>query len=235
MRCSFFVGLMFAVGCLDGGGSGGTGTPAQGAQGGACLPDGTCNAGLSCDAGSCKGATGSGGTPGTGGDQSTGGTPGTGGTRGTGGTPGTGGMPGTGGTPDGSGGSGAGGSGAGGSPGGCDQGETWCPGCTAGEGFCSLGGCPGFACDQCSSAATLEDCDARSDCHPVFEDPGTCGCAQVGCCARYASCAQGATANCDASALGCLAPEPFCESPAFVLSYTASCYEGCVRPEDCAQ
>jgi hypothetical protein len=27
---------------------------------------------------------------------------------------------------------------------------------------------------------------------------------------------------------------PFCEAPAFVVSYTTGCFEGCVKPEDCA-
>jgi hypothetical protein len=85
----------------------------------------------------------------------------------------------------------------------------------------------------CTQLSTQGECQARSDCHAVFTDPGTCGCAGAGCCARFSRCADGGTAVCKApSTFGCTIATPFCESP-YVLSYTASCYEGCVLNTEC--
>jgi hypothetical protein len=89
--------------------------------------------------------------------------------------------------------------------------------------------------DPCVNLETVEECDARSDCHPVFTDPGPsgCACAAVGCCTRFSRCAEGALADCDGPAL-CEVMTPYCANPAYVVSYANSCFEGCVRPEDCA-
>ena len=84
----------------------------------------------------------------------------------------------------------------------------------------------------CGALTTLQTCDARSDCHAVFEDPGTCGCAALGCCARFARCADGDRAHCTSGALLCKVAEPHCEQP-YVVSYVDSCYEGCVRASAC--
>jgi hypothetical protein len=95
--------------------------------------------------------------------------------------------------------------------------------------------CPGYACPAPASCASVADeatCDARSDCHSVFIDPGTCGCAAVGCCAHFVRCADGAKTSCTGTPV-CQTMTPFCDAPAFVVSYTASCYEGCVRPSEC--
>ena len=93
--------------------------------------------------------------------------------------------------------------------------------------------CPAIKCvAPCSSVTTLSDCEARTDCHSVFMDPGTCGCGAPGCCAHFSSCADGDKANCKGPAL-CRAATPFCELP-FVVSYTGTCYEGCVNMKDCA-
>jgi hypothetical protein len=138
----------------------------------------------------------------------------------------------------------AGGTDAGTDAGPCPAGQMWCPGCTPGSGSCFAGGCPAVACPppdagtidapsgSCDQVTTQAACDGRSDCHSVFVDPGTCGCAAAGCCARFSRCAGGATANCSGPAL-CYMAQPFCEAP-YVLSYTGSCYEGCVRQSECS-
>jgi len=84
----------------------------------------------------------------------------------------------------------------------------------------------------CSQLTTQTDCEARGGCHAVFVDPGTCGCASQGCCAHFDRCVDGAQANCTGPAL-CKMATPFCESP-YVLAYTGTCYEGCVRQTTCA-
>jgi hypothetical protein len=81
---------------------------------------------------------------------------------------------------------------------------------------------------------TLEECEARTDCHSVFEDPQVCGCAGVGCCAHFAFCADSELADCNGANVSCGAPTPYCEAPAFVVSHSGFCYEGCVQPKDCA-
>jgi hypothetical protein len=79
---------------------------------------------------------------------------------------------------------------------------------------------------------TLAACDARSDCHSVFEDPGTCGCASPGCCAHFARCANFDRAHCMSGVTVCTALPPHCEQP-YVVAYVDTCYEGCVRATDC--
>lgn len=123
--------------------------------------------------------------------------------------------------------------GAGGTGGQCPEGQMWCPGCSVGEGSCGVA-CPGAACVDCSYVDNEADCDARYDCHSVYEDPNTCGCAGVGCCAHFAFCATGASADCVGADLACTVQSPFCEAPAFVTSYAGACFEGCVKPEECA-
>ena len=115
-----------------------------------------------------------------------------------------------------------------------------CPGCNGASFFtgCSLptgqpGACPAIACPApCSIATTQASCDVRPDCHSVFVDPGTCGCASVGCCARFSQCADG-KAVCAPPSITCKVVKPYCEGPAYVLSYTGSCYEGCVPAAAC--
>jgi hypothetical protein len=98
---------------------------------------------------------------------------------------------------------------------------------------CPVEAYPGCAV-ACAEVTSQAECDARADCHAVFVDPHNCACAAIGCCARFSRCADGAQANCDTSNLACTVPSPYCESPAYVVSTAASCYEGCVKPEDCA-
>lgn len=123
--------------------------------------------------------------------------------------------------------------GGGGGSEGCPPGQTWCPGCTPGTGQCGET-CVGLVCPVCAEIATLEECEASPYCHSVFEDPGTCGCATIGCCAHFARCADGDKADCVGASVDCEAMTPFCESPAYVVSAAGTCYEGCVDPKDCA-
>ncbi len=127
----------------------------------------------------------------------------------------------------------------------CPSNYRWCPGCTPGTGSCELY-CPASPCFigdggaetgdatlACSGVATQADCEARSDCHPVFQDLGVCGCAGVGCCIRFNRCASGAKAICTVPAtFGCTVQTPSCEGD-FVISYSGSCYEGCVKTSEC--
>jgi hypothetical protein len=47
-------------------------------------------------------------------------------------------------------------------------------------------------------------------------------------------CADGERADCEGKTVSCDAPTPFCDDPAYVVSFSGFCYEGCVKPEDCA-
>jgi hypothetical protein len=79
---------------------------------------------------------------------------------------------------------------------------------------------------------TLDQCEARLDCHSVFVDPRTCSCALAGCCEHFNRCADGDKAKCSGMPT-CTIATPFCEGD-FVVSYTDTCYEGCVQKKDCA-
>jgi hypothetical protein len=215
------------------GGSGGSG----GSTGGTAATAGkSSSGGASGSGGAATGGTGGGTTGGTGGGASGGAGGGTtGGTGGgtTGGTAGLGGSgnAGSGGTdPGGSGGS-SGEAGSGGAEQ-CPPGQMWCPGCTPDSGGCGVA-CTGAVC-TCAQASTFEECEARLDCHSVFEDPGTCGCGLNGCCARFSRCAEGEKVDCSGAQVMCDALTPFCDNPAYVNSYSGFCYEGCVDPKDCA-
>jgi hypothetical protein len=95
--------------------------------------------------------------------------------------------------------------------------------------------CPAIACPAaCSIMTTQESCDARPDCHSVFVDFGTCDCAAAGCCAHFSRCADGKAVCTPPPALTCTIATPSCEAPAYVVSYTAGCYEGCVPAAACA-
>jgi hypothetical protein len=93
--------------------------------------------------------------------------------------------------------------------------------------------CPTIACPApCASMTTRDSCEARPDCHAVFVDDGLCGCAALGCCARFSRCADGGTAMCIQPPIVCDAVAPHCEGP-YVVGYAGSCYEGCVLASDC--
>ena len=93
--------------------------------------------------------------------------------------------------------------------------------------------CDGLVCPVCSDATTVEACEAIAGCHAVFVDSGLCGCGTVGCCARFSACALGEKADCAGRSVECDAPTPYCENPAYVVSHSGWCYEGCVDPKDC--
>ena len=94
-------------------------------------------------------------------------------------------------------------------------------------------GAGGSGGSACASLTTLAACDARTDCHARFFDPQTCGCAAIGCCAHFSGCADGAKAVCaQPPTLGCEIVTPHCEGP-YVIAYTPTCYEGCVRASQC--
>jgi hypothetical protein len=108
-----------------------------------------------------------------------------------------------------------------------------------GAGGTASGGAPGLDAGRpdaplakCGDVTTLAECEARSDCHSVFVDPGDCGCATLGCCTRFESCADGDKAKCTGTVL-CEVDPPRCEG-SYVVSYQGSCYEGCVKQTDCA-
>ena len=94
-----------------------------------------------------------------------------------------------------------------------------------------------------ASCAELPDqatCDARPDCHSVFGKCLGCSCPTAGCGVGFVTCADGAKADCSGpkgvGAAFCHAVSPDCASTtatAYVVSYTADCYEGCVRPSEC--
>jgi hypothetical protein len=210
-----------------GAGAGSGGSSTGGAASGGAGTGGAASGGMAGAA--------SGGRAATGGMNSHGGGSGQAGSSGAAGTS-TGGRGGT------SGNGGAGG--AAGVPGSCPTGKIWCPGCAPGEGACYTGGCPGVACPppdagspdatipSCADVTTLAACDLRADCHAVFVDPGTCGCAGIGCCAKFSRCAAGDRADCRGPA-ACDALTPHCEG-AYVVGYNGACYEGCVRATECA-
>jgi hypothetical protein len=121
----------------------------------------------------------------------------------------------------------------------------YCTGCSRrtfvgcgepGTGFACPAGCavPG----PCASETTLAGCATRTDCHAVFIDHGICDCAVAGCCTSFDHCADRDKASCkwssDAGASLCMRIPPACEAPPYVVSYTSTCYEGCVQPKDCA-
>ena len=127
----------------------------------------------------------------------------------------------------------------------CPANEIWCPGCPS---LGVAGGCgqvcPAMACPapdagtsdaasgSCSAITTQAACDSRGDCHSVFADPGTCGCAGINCCMHFNHCADGGHANCTGP-VACTIVQPLCTSP-YTLAYTNVCFEGCVLQTECA-
>jgi hypothetical protein len=92
---------------------------------------------------------------------------------------------------------------------------------------CPLPNC--VSCDQNLDEAT---CRTSGICHPVFVDQPGCGCTTAGCCMRFSFCATGAQAMCMPSTITCGMQMPVCEGT-YVNSYTLTCYEGCVTPDEC--
>jgi hypothetical protein len=187
------------------------------ALGGAQSQGGTTGGGGAVAAGGAAGSAGTGGALGTGGSGAGGSTfLGSGGALGLGGAS----IPGTGGA---------------GSGGLLKGGATGAGGFVTGGvgGSSSLdGGAPdASSLPKCSEVTSQSDCDARTDCHSVFDDSPLCACVTPGCCAIFRGCANGGTANCT-GVTACEMVEPFCQPP-YVVSYTSLCYEGCVHQDDC--
>lgn len=199
-----------------------------------------------CGGSKTSGPTGTGGGADTDGSvQATGGSAGSGGTASTGGVTGSGGIGSGGAGGKSTGGSGSGGIGSGGkATGGSGSGGVGSGGVSA----LDAGVCVGAACSidagpgdtspsdapvaVCSQLTAQAGCDLRSDCHTVYVDPGTCGCSSPGCCARFDHCADGGKADCTGPAT-CKIATPFCDPP-YVVAFTGTCYEGCVRQTTCA-
>lgn len=245
----------------SGGGTGGTaGRGTGGSRGGAGGSAGAAATGGSATGGSGTGGSGGGQAGGGqgGGGGASGGAGGSGG--GAGDTGATGGASGEAGA--GTGGSaGSAGGGTGGGPTACPTDCTRSPGgCAAGQDIWNCGNgynhqqlldlgcvdqgtalprycCPAelATCSPCAGVTTLAECDARIDCHPVFADPGpdACDCPTPGCCVTFSFCADVGLAMCVGQPT-CASQAPTCSEPAYVVSYSGGCYEGCVRPEDCA-
>jgi hypothetical protein len=95
--------------------------------------------------------------------------------------------------------------------------------------------CPAYACPAaapCATVTTEAACDQRNDCHSVFVSNAIADCVVNGGCTFFTHCADGGKASCN-GAPACQITAPYCEAPAFVVSYTGSCYEGCVRATEC--
>jgi hypothetical protein len=91
--------------------------------------------------------------------------------------------------------------------------------------------CPLIVCPVCTAHADETSCRADSNCHPVFADQTPCTCSPVGCCMHYSFCAEGRPALCMGTPTCGQAP-PLCEGN-YQISYTQTCYEGCVTPDEC--
>jgi hypothetical protein len=109
-----------------------------------------------------------------------------------------------------------------------------CPGCNGGAMFA---GCadptdppndcaPPPPCAPCQGM-DQQGCEARSDCHGVYDNPGNCFAPP---CEVFVACAPG-LADCTGPAL-CAIASPQCDPP-YVIGYTLSCYEGCVLKSKC--
>jgi hypothetical protein len=118
-----------------------------------------------------------------------------------------------------------------------------CPDCNGGITFVTCydksGSPPPLTCPlippcpaPCSTLKDEASCTARTDCHSVYTDPGTCGCATPGCCAHFSSCDSPSKADCTTKNLTCQKTPPFCEGD-YVPSVTSGCWEGCVHKAEC--
>jgi hypothetical protein len=120
----------------------------------------------------------------------------------------------------------------------------YCGNCTGGRVYsqCTEAGAPPATCQAppcepaCDAVNTQTECDARPDCHAVYE-PALCQCNNC-CCVFYGRCASGGGANCKGPTT-CTIPPPNCTDPACQGAYAVSfgpngCYEGCVQIRECA-
>lgn len=118
----------------------------------------------------------------------------------------------------------------------------YCPSCNGGSFFSGCADattsatvCPAIACPaSCSVMTTKDACDARPDCHSVYVDSGACDCSTAGCCAHFSRCADGAAVCTPPPSFSCTnTTKPYCESPAYYVSYSGGCYEGCATAAAC--
>ena len=117
----------------------------------------------------------------------------------------------------------------------------YCPNCSGGSYFSGCASattsaniCPAIACPaSCSLMTTKESCDARPDCHSVYVDSGACDCSTAGCCAHFSRCADGPAVCTPPPSLSCTTTKPYCEAPAYYVSYSGGCYEGCATAAAC--
>jgi hypothetical protein len=116
-----------------------------------------------------------------------------------------------------------------------------CPAC---DGLMTFAGCtdPGDmapSCDPnpicvhpCNQITTQDACSVNTVCHPVFWDNQPCSCPTQDCCMHFAFCAPNAKAQCIPPPLLCAQPPPVCDT-GFEVSYSGTCYEGCVKTVEC--
>jgi hypothetical protein len=121
----------------------------------------------------------------------------------------------------------------------------YCPACRGAQTFagCTYQGdpppqCPMVRCTTpipCSQVMTRDGCDQRTDCHSVLSDASElCDCSTPDCCVGFIRCADGDKAMCLPPPVACKSVAPYC-GPGFALSYTDTCYDGCVVVKDCDQ
>jgi hypothetical protein len=119
---------------------------------------------------------------------------------------------------------------------------SYCPACP-GQYFTGCGAtdttpapCPITSCPPpCASETTLAGCETHAGCHAVFAVQGACSCPTLACCTNFSRCADGARAICKkGDGVTCRVATPSCEEP-YVVSYTDTCYEGCVLGNFCAE
>jgi hypothetical protein len=123
----------------------------------------------------------------------------------------------------------------------------YCGNCSGAQTFAGCVGpneavaCPAYSCPvvptPCANVTDEPTCDAKPDCHSVFGKCTNCPCPTTGCPEIFSSCADGGKAACNkptiTSGVVCDRLPPSCQAPAFVVSYTTDCYEGCVPPSEC--
>jgi hypothetical protein len=122
----------------------------------------------------------------------------------------------------------------------------YCPDCNGGLRYLGCGdlgttvacddGCPAFK--PCAAVTTSAECDARMDCHSVF-DNWHCPSTAAVCPVTFTKCADGGKTSCKGptgQVPFCAIEPPPCAASGYVVSYlaTVNCYEGCVRAVACA-
>jgi hypothetical protein len=95
--------------------------------------------------------------------------------------------------------------------------------------------CPGFPCvADCAQRTTEADCDADLSCFAVYEDPGTCDCAGIGCCMVFARC-DPAPARCAPNGPDCGLLPIVCGSgyEPIIEMEENGCLSGCAKASSC--